>query len=220
MSGFTAGSRTWKSKAEALKAIGGWLISKQPVYRVSDREELRFLMELIERHPEANKKIGCGIAGFEIRSNPVFQKQNTLYLIRTDGSETDFSFRMCVSGKRSSGWADFCSAARFAISDQIIVYKVARFLSIDKPRCWITNEELNSDQCHVDHIVPFDTLIRRFVTEFNVDIDSAIEESTDGDVIPRFADQKLKNQWQKFHRENAVLNLATPTANMKRGKND
>lgn len=214
---FSAGVYRWPSKKEALKWIGNWLRSKVPVFVVDNPEDLLFLNSLIQKHPDAENKIGCGVARFEVRQNPIFANQNTLYLIRIDGTETDFSFRICVSGKHTTAWIDFCAAARFAIADQILVYKVMRFTSIDSPVCWITGEELNPDNCHVDHVISFNSLIRRFVDEFTVDHVGAIRKSGDGDVVPQFADEAVRTNWQEFHRANAVLNLATAKANMSRG---
>jgi hypothetical protein len=208
----------WKTKKEASAFFGMWLRNAVPVHVVKSRHEHSVLLGLIENHPDSADKIGCGVDHFEIRLNPIFSNSNTFYLVRNDGSETDFSFRACVSGKPKTKWADFCAAARGAISDQILIYKTSRFLEVDQPRCWITGTLLLPESCHVDHVITFDELLRSFISSYAIDVDSAVSKSEDGNIVPVFASKELRDTWREFHRSNAVLNLATVEANMRRSR--
>lgn len=213
---FVVNDQEWNTKSDASRFFGNWLRSVTPVYEVSGKTEFGLLFELIKKHPDSLEKIGCGIDRFQIRQNPVFKNSNTFYLIRKDGSETDFSFRVCISGKQKTKWSDFCAAARSAVSDQIIIYKTSRFFEIDPPKCWITGKSLTSDSCHVDHVVTFDELLKSFISLHSIDIDSEIAQSVDGDIVPRFSSSELKDLWRSYHKANAILNLATPEANLMR----
>jgi hypothetical protein len=129
----------------------------------------------------------------------------------------DFSFRMCVSGKSPTTWANFCVAARNSISSQIIVFKTAAFLGVDAARCQITGEEIEWDSCHVDHVAPFSDLLQMFIEQRN--IDTSIEHTKggeDGSVTRIFIDATLDTQWKEFHKQNAVLRLTTVKANLSR----
>jgi hypothetical protein len=54
------------------------------------------LEDLINKgHKEAEKKIGAGIEAFQVRMNSLFYSR-CYYIIRKDGSITDFSYRKCV----------------------------------------------------------------------------------------------------------------------------
>lgn len=60
-----------------------------------DNDDFLFLLDLLEHHPEAEKKKGCGIksisAGRNKHGTPSF------YLHRNDGSTDDFSTVKCVN---------------------------------------------------------------------------------------------------------------------------
>jgi len=213
---FIAGSMSWKTKKEAHEFFGRWLKNSIPIEIISDTERFQLLHSLLLNHPDATQKIGCGVRRFEIRQNAIFANQNTFWLIRFDGTETDFSFRLCMSRKENTPWHDFCAAARAAIADQIVVFKTAEFLSIEKPSCSLTGVLLEWDQCHVDHVVQFSDLIKRFVEEYGVDISTAVLHSVDGQTSAIFADDQLAIHWRQFHFTNAELRLTTPAANLAR----
>lgn len=214
---YTVGGIEFASKKEAHRCIGTWLKDACPVVQISDGSGFVFLQDLISRHPEAEKKIGCGINRFEIRQNPAFACQNTFYLIRSDNTETDFSFRSCLSGRKNSKYADFCRAARNAIREQIVVFKTAQFLSIDRPRCGITGAELDFERCHVDHVATFDSILKTFIQLNDIDVEASVsDDSVDGEIFPVFTSDQLRSDWVEFHRNNAVLRLTTPEANLAR----
>ena len=56
------------------------------------------LEDLLKRgHKEAKRKIGVGIQAFQVRLNRDFEPHcRCFYIIRTDGSVEDFSYRKCV----------------------------------------------------------------------------------------------------------------------------
>ncbi|XP_075491939.1 uncharacterized protein LOC142530062 [Primulina tabacum] len=54
------------------------------------------VLELLKKgHMEAERKIGCGIKGLQVRFHPQFRSR-CFFLIRDDESVDDFSFRKCV----------------------------------------------------------------------------------------------------------------------------
>lgn len=60
--------------------------------RVSD-DDAKILAELVVGHPEATKKIGCGIQSFSVRTADY--NTRCFWVNRTDGSTERFSFRAC-----------------------------------------------------------------------------------------------------------------------------
>lgn len=215
---YTAGEFTWKSKKEAGVFFGQWLRDAIPVEVVTDSIQHGCLLDLISKHPDAEQKIGCGIYRFEIRSNPVFQNQNTFYLTRKDGTDADFSFRSCISGKSKTAWAMFCSAARNAISDQIIVFKTAAFLSVTDPLCALTGDHVTWGSCHVDHVIEFSELLRLFVQDYSIDIESEVKASADLQILSEFSSDHVRANWVDYHRRHAELRITTAAANLARNK--
>ncbi|XP_057524867.1 protein EMBRYO DEFECTIVE 514-like [Amaranthus tricolor] len=61
-----------------------------------NKYEHMVLLDLINKgHPEPQKKIASGISAFEIRQHPEW-KSRCFFVVRTDESVEDFSFRKCV----------------------------------------------------------------------------------------------------------------------------
>ena len=212
------GSLKFRSKKEAGEWFGE-ILRSNPAGAQCKPHGMQDMVELIKRHPNADEKIGCGIERFEIRENPVFKNQKSFYLVRKDGTETDFSFRVCVSGKSGSVWSRFCSAARHAIRDQIIVFKTSQFLGVDEVKCSITGEIVEWNSCHVDHVITFDEILRKFVSEKQIEVcEQLLSKSSDGDILDSIASDELKQDWQSFHKNNAVLRITTVDANLKRNR--
>lgn len=68
-------------------------------YNVGDKVSLvdeRFLRSAIRRHPEARKKIGCGISSFSVRSADFGTK--CFWVNREDGATEKFSYYSCIYG--------------------------------------------------------------------------------------------------------------------------
>ena len=58
------------------------------------------LLALLERHPQAYKKIGCGVK--RLYKDRTDMPTSCFWIERTDGSRTDFSYRTAISAKGKS----------------------------------------------------------------------------------------------------------------------
>jgi hypothetical protein len=56
------------------------------------------LAELLKRHHTYDEKVGCGISHFIVRKNPDWPTKG-FWIVRTDGTEVDFTFQCCVTGR-------------------------------------------------------------------------------------------------------------------------
>lgn len=61
-------------------------------------DDSKFIEGVLLLHPEADKKIGCGIDRFEIVED-FFGNYNRIEIVRIDGSRQDFSYKKCFNGK-------------------------------------------------------------------------------------------------------------------------
>jgi len=172
-----------------------------------------FLHDLIRRHPEYALKASSGIARFEIRPNPRFPG-NTFWIIRIDGSETDFSFLRCIKGIPLTHRERVIAAMRGHVLAQILDYKKENLAADTK--CALTGAPLADEDGHVDHVVPFIDMVHAFLE--NVPIETIeLMPPGDGKFGEQFADFRLIAQWQEFHRKRAQLQLCTAQANMSKG---
>jgi len=180
------------------------------VGRITNTEDIAFLVELLARHPAADSKIGCGVDHLEIRQTRY--KTPGFWLVRCDGSETDFSYRVCISGAQSHRTL-VLAALRCGVADQILDFKTATLSA--GARCPLSGEPLD-EKCHVDHTPPFTELAAEFVAANGGFEAIAIAPSEDGMIGRKLVDDNIRQRWAQFHRERATLCLLTPGANIQK----
>ena len=97
--------------------------------------DFKFMCKLIERHPEADDKIGCGIKSIVVRPN---MGTRAFWIKRIDGTEIDVSYLKSVS--QPSLLAVCKKAARCTVRNQILDYKQKNYKEgmicpVSKLRC-------------------------------------------------------------------------------------
>ncbi|KAH6824368.1 hypothetical protein C2S53_015663 [Perilla frutescens var. hirtella] len=89
------GPKTFGSSVEMFDYFHKLLHSWIPNLNLNKYEHLVLLELLKKGHLEAERKIGTGVKGFQVRFHPQF-KSRCFFLTREDESVDDFSFRKCV----------------------------------------------------------------------------------------------------------------------------
>lgn len=88
----TIGDHHFAKKGDAVTFLQEILYRYDLGDKVSSDDEA-ILHLLLERHPEATKKIGVGVASFSVRSGDYSTR--CFWVNRTDGSTEKFSFKVC-----------------------------------------------------------------------------------------------------------------------------
>ena len=177
-------------------------------------DEFRFMVDLLARHPDAAEKIGKGVRTIIIRANPKFG-QNEFYLIRVDGTATDFSYKQCL---RPFTHASKCKFAfRRAVDDQVNAVKRTVFpRSGMRVPCPITGEPMTWETAHVDHEPPrtFALLLETYLSERGIDYDMiALLEPEAG--IGKHLPPALEADWAVWHSRYARLRVISAEANLR-----
>ena len=89
------GEMTFKDKAECwgyMRALRDSLIRGSTV----EGKAHTVLKALLEKHPKYDQKVGCGFASFKYDEHPEYTGTMCFFIVRTDGSSEDFSFRKCL----------------------------------------------------------------------------------------------------------------------------
>jgi hypothetical protein len=200
------GDRRFPSKKAAADAIRGILRSYAPRERVAEHHAA-VLADLLDLHPEAEQKIGCGVAFFTVERN---LGSCGFWLTRTDGTKTDWSFLACLTppSKESEARAAF----RTAIRSQIEAFR----RGVATPfRCPITGDTVTAASLHVDHERPFEELLNVFLTESGTRLaDVAVLPTVDGSTDTELADYDLRRRWEAFHEQHARLRAVSARANL------
>lgn len=216
----TVAGEIFETKEALRRRCRSILYAYKPGQKLST-PDLAFMRDLIDRHENADDKIGCGIVAMFVMPD-AFGKQ-CFGLLRSDGSKTDFSFNSCLRKKPAD--ADFRAACRTAIVYQIQRFRDRVFTAGTPVYCEFTHELITPSNCHVDHIPPltFKALLDRFVAENRIAVTVVeILGNEDGSTQKRLADPILLKQWQLFHEQWATLRVVSSRANLshiKRGSN-
>jgi len=197
----TVGIKEFKTK----KALTEYVRAVRDKYKIGEKikgEDRLFLISLLERHKWAGQKIGCGIDYFYTEYTE--WRTKGFRLVRTDGTDTDFSFLCCITPNQSDK-KDFIKACRQAIKEQILEVKnnySAGIKACDKCGCAISYST-----CEVDHYpIMFKDIVKEFLERFpNIELDKVTCcDDWDGVSGVVITDEYIIKEWQKEHRNEAT----------------
>jgi hypothetical protein len=210
---FFIGDRVYQKKGDALGAtreVRERVAASLAQGGVVDLEDDDFLRDLVALHPDAENKVGCGIARFEVRQN--LGNTDGFWIIRTDGSETDFSFMKCLYG--ASHEADVRSAMRYAIMEQMQAARDREFGSALSLVCPVTSAKITRETAHIDHESPTFVEIADEFAEQQGGYERIETASTDGAIGRRLVSDDLLAEWKAFHAGRARLRAVSKAANL------
>jgi hypothetical protein len=174
---------------------------------------------LIERHPEAQQKIGVGIDHFEVMKTT--QGTTCFSLVRTDGSGTDFSFYSCITGKAPSRKQEVSEALRKVV--EIDIYKARDKFFKEHARadglyeCAKTKERIKREDGHIDHLAPltFEVLVANFVAAHGLSYEQIpISRGQDNQTFAVILDTDLAEKFRAFHNSVATLDFVKSEVNL------
>jgi hypothetical protein len=203
------GAREYPTKTAAQEAIQEVLYRYQPGETVERPEDQEFLADLVQNHPDPASKIGVGIARFEVRRN---LKTPGFWIVRTDGSETDFSFVKCLRPPTLEQLVR--TALRRSVDEQIWQFR-DQALGGGLVVCSVSGDPIDRATCHVDHFDPtFSDLVDAYVAAHGGYEAFQIAETADGAFGRRLSDPQVEADWRAYHKANANLRLVSIRANL------
>jgi hypothetical protein len=200
---------------------------KQMLAKYSDGEDIgeedsTHLDKLIERHPEAAQKIGCGIKRFFRRRTA--EGTSCFWLERNDCSITEFSYPTCVDAKGKSLYQEFAEACRESVKKDLVATKREYFGqhadSDGHVPCDITGEMIKFDESHLDHKKPmtFQVIVRTFIAANSMTPSrDVLSEPKDQQFTTTFTDEALANKFREYHHAVAQLRVIKSRLNLSLG---
>ena len=167
-------------------------------------EDHKFLMALVDRHPDSDRKIGSGVWRF--RRGRANHSTHCFYIDRMDGTTDDFSFVKCVAGKTKGVQQELERALRAIIQPDMYVYKQKLF-GMGDVKCSLSGMSLVWGDCHIDHYpVTFQTIVHRWLKQEDIDptYDLFIPKY-DLQLYPELVDEVLVESFRDYH--NSVARL-------------
>lgn len=179
-------------------------------------EDLALMLALIERHPSAAEKKGCGIKGVLVCDQMGYPTPG-FWIKREDGTACDFSYLKCLETK--STLQDFMHACRLVVKWDAIAFRDAYFAGRALAPCQVSGQMIQKEGAHVDHIAPntFQNIVLDFIRELAIDVNGVEYVSGDGHLGSEFASETLRASFLDFHRKKASLRVISAHENLSLG---
>jgi hypothetical protein len=188
---------------------------------ISDEDSAQ-LDKLLERHPEAAQKIGCGIKRFFRQRTE--KGTSCFWLERTDGTKTEFSYPTCLDAKGKSLYQEFAEACREAVQPDLIATKRDHFGKHaddeGKVACDVTDQMIRFDESHLDHKKPmtFQVIVRTFIAANSiVPSREMLSEPRDQQFSTTFVDHEMADKFREYHHSLAQLRVIKSRLNLSLG---
>jgi len=224
---FVLAGVAYPTQAAVKEALQRVLNSSEPGETIVGADR-NLLADVLDLHPEREKKIGVGVARFFVmtveayRDRRGFASKNRCFALeRLDGSTTDWSFTKSLRRRPTPHAVKVKGAMRALIREQTQALRLRAFADGESPACPYTGELLRPDNSDVDHKSPqtFDNLVVWFLRDRGLGIDEvAVATNEDGAIGYVLDDVGLAAEWVDYHLENAVLRVISKTANLSHAK--
>ena len=218
--------RTQKSALDHYKAL---LHRYQDGERILDPVDHADLAALIERYDPILGEVGepmkgCGQIGhFERRLNTGTGWSNSgFWVVRQDGSKTDFSYIRAVKGSPGDLSKDFYGACREAVALDLVLAKKRAFAEYGDAQglvaCELTGRMISIEDAHLDHAWPnFSHLVSGFraARGWSGDIPNGVVSApADAQMTSTFSDKAVAEAFRDYHHSQAILRILFKTANL------
>lgn len=203
---YTYNDLFFRSQGKLVAHIRHILNKKYQVGQTVDNDDKAFLLDLLEDHHNPARKKGSGVKDIVIRKDPNHRSNRKFFAVRTDGTESNFSYMQCI--QKDTLEKRFQAACREAVSEDVIAFKRAVFQK-GTVTCPISEKQVAWDTCEVDHQNPdFATLVDDFILDRNIEIKS-VEFLTSDDMgsfhSRKFKDESLRELFRVYHNERATM---------------
>lgn len=217
--------RRWDTQGEAktyFTALRDRYPHNTPIDDPADHDDL---LALLERYDTAiledPLKAGKGVAHFETRVNRAHGGANVgFWVVRTDGSETDFSFIKAIAAAPTPQAQLFADACRSAVDDDLVTAKARYFADHgdddQRVACPVSGVNLRRGDARVDYsLTPFRTLALAFREAQGWDMEAArsqVSASSDAQLTATFTDPLVAEAFRRHHHANARVRIVSKTA--------
>ena len=197
----------------ALEQAVRSIVNSATLKQALPKEQRDFLISLLKHHHEWDIKKGSGISHLEIRINVnATGSTRGIWIVRTDGSEIDISWRVPLSpAGKTTHLENLNAAAREAIQDQM--HEAHETLPCEC--CDLCGQPMKRfDKLHADHSHPS---FKDIFEDFFGGSEHTINVSNVG-ITTHIVDPEIRQAWQNHHAASAKLRLVHKKCNLKRSK--
>jgi hypothetical protein len=162
--------------------------------------------EVFKRHSDYPQKF-IGFVDIKIGFNPEFVNQLVVYIIKNDQCIDNVSvLNNCITGKPKD---NLKIAMRVAIQPQIDEYKNNNYIHV----CELCNEHERIVIDHHSEKSPFIKLYNDFMNINYLTVPNTFDDTKSHMKCFKEIDDRFKEDWINYHKENAILRMLCRTCN-------
>jgi hypothetical protein len=220
--------RSWNSQKAAedhFRSIRDRHSLLTPIDNEQDHDDLMALLVRYDAaHDDDDCKIGCGVDHFEVRMNHgTGGATRGFWVVRIDGTDTDFSFIWAVRGIPKPEHQEFSDACRAAVVEDLQAAKRRFFAEYGdaegKVACEITGSMVTIDDAHTDHAYPtFGALVVSFKAArswHRAIPPGVLSRPQDNQTTTTFPDAEIEAAFRDFHHAAATLRVIAKGQNLR-----
>ena len=209
-----------------LRSIG---VTERMGRNPASAADVRYFYALCQRHPRAEDKMR-NFADFAVRRDLLNTSAMALYIVNTDWSTTEISWRKCITRKTDTTLSMFRAALRNSVKDQVLEFRAAQ-ANVAGSACPTCNRPIapslarpsalhkKTDSFHVDHVVHFAKLVEDFMEEHKGAFEVPVQyDKEPGSLLTIFtaSDAAIADMFREYHLHHAQLRALCVACNLTR----
>lgn len=216
-----AGGKTFKTKT-TLKDYCKFVLNNSELNVMLSGEWKNVLFDVLRMHEDFHDKTKG--QGFQIgvRVCPINPRNRQFYILRDDGTDTDFSYYKAISSKSKESYIK--ETLRVAIKDQTVEFKNDYFSRNQDSRGYVvcpeTGLKMKKKDSHLNHYPKqFDEIVKEWVNINGLSSeDIVLVPPPDNGTAWFMEDEVLLKSFQDYHQQQAQYRVVLNKVNQQRKK--
>lgn len=217
-----AGGKEFKTKA-SLTNYCKYVLNNATLNTVLHGEWGAVLRDVLSMHESFEEKTDGQSFEIGVRQCFINPRNRQFFILREDGSDTDFSFYKAISTPKKPSYIK--ATLRAAVKDQTVSFKEDYFAknadSKGYVRCADTNLKIKQKDAHVDHFpLQFDEIVKEWVDIIGKKSEDIVllRPERDNKTVWEMEDKELLNSFVEFHKTVATYRVVLNKVNQQRKK--
>lgn len=177
------------------------------------------ILRMHESYSEKTKGPGYSIG---VRKCPINPRNRQFFILRADGTDTDFSYMKAITPKKKSSYVK--ETLRAAIKDQVMEWKDNYFREnadrLGYVICPETKLKVKKKNSHIDHYPKqFDEIVKEWIDMYKLNSEEIVLLSNgDNSTAWDMEDKSLLESFIRYHKEQATYRIVLDKVNLQRSK--
>ena len=219
-----AGGKVFKNKT-TLTNYCKYVLNNAKLNATLEGDWEAVISDVLRMHESFHEKTKGQDFKIGVRSCMINPRNRQFFILREDGSNTDFSYNKAITARKKEGYIK--DILRAAIKDQTVSFKEDYFVNNADSRgyviCAETGLKIKKKDAHIDHYpMQFDEIVKEWVNMNGISSEDITLSRPKGDnnTVWDMKDDKLLSSFIDFHKSIATYRIVLNKVNLQRGKSE